>query len=184
MGYTGQTFQTETSSQAPYPCQPPARRSNEHRSTSHKEDHMDIGVFFFTSAESADPAVVAKKAEDLGFASIWVPEHPVLPVHTTTGYPAAPDRPIPRTVGIISRPLCRPGPGLGHDQHDQARHRHLPGARAQPPAAGQRDRHPGSLLQRTFSVRHWRGLAKRRVRGHGRRFSRAAGPRPGIRCWP
>ena len=66
---------------------------------------MDIGVFFFTSAESADPAVVAKKAEDLGFASIWVPEHPVLPVHTTTGYPAAPDRPIPRTVGIISDPF-------------------------------------------------------------------------------
>ena len=66
---------------------------------------MDIGVFFFTSAESADPAVVAKKAEALGFASIWVPEHPVLPVHTTVGYPAAPDRPIPRTIGIISDPF-------------------------------------------------------------------------------
>ena len=66
---------------------------------------MDIGVFFFTSAESADPAIIAKKAEDLGFASIWVPEHPVLPVHTTVGYPAAPDRPIPRTVGIISDPF-------------------------------------------------------------------------------
>lgn len=66
---------------------------------------MDIGVFFFTSAESADPAVVATKAEALGFASIWVPEHPVLPVHTTVGYPAAPDRPIPRTIGIISDPF-------------------------------------------------------------------------------
>lgn len=66
---------------------------------------MDIGVFFFTSGESADPAIIAKKAEDLGFASIWAPEHPVLPVHTTVGYPAAPDRPIPRTVGIISDPF-------------------------------------------------------------------------------
>jgi probable F420-dependent oxidoreductase len=66
---------------------------------------MDIGVFFFTSGESADPAIIAKKAEDLGFASIWVPEHPVLPVHTTVGYPAAPDKPIPRTVGIISDPF-------------------------------------------------------------------------------
>ena len=37
---------------------------------------MDIGVFFFTSGESADPAIVAKKAEDLGFASIWAPETP------------------------------------------------------------------------------------------------------------
>lgn len=66
---------------------------------------MELGVFFFTSGESADPAIIAKKAEDLGFASIWVPEHPVLPVHTTVGYPAAPDRPIPRTVGIISDPF-------------------------------------------------------------------------------
>ena len=66
---------------------------------------MDVGVFYFTSGESADPATVAKKAEDLGFASFWVPEHPVLPVHTTTGYPAAPNEPIPRTVGIISDPF-------------------------------------------------------------------------------
>lgn len=66
---------------------------------------MDVGVFYFTSGESADPAIVAKKAEDLGFASFWVPEHPVLPVHTTTGYPAAPNEPIPRTVGIISDPF-------------------------------------------------------------------------------
>lgn len=66
---------------------------------------MDVGVFYFTSGESADPAIVAIKAEDLGFASFWVPEHPVLPVHTTTGYPAAPNEPIPRTVGIISDPF-------------------------------------------------------------------------------
>lgn len=66
---------------------------------------MDVGVFYFTSGESADPAIVAKKAEDRGFASFWVPEHPVLPVQTTTGYPAAPNEPIPRTVGIISDPF-------------------------------------------------------------------------------
>jgi len=66
---------------------------------------MDIGVFCFTSGESADPAVVAKKAEELGFASFWVPEHPVLPVYTTVGYPMAPDQPIPRTIGIISDPF-------------------------------------------------------------------------------
>ena len=66
---------------------------------------MDIGVFCFTSGESADPAIVAKKAEELGFASFWVPEHPILPVHTTVGYPMAPDQPIPRTIGIISDPF-------------------------------------------------------------------------------
>lgn len=66
---------------------------------------MDVGVFYFASGESADPAIVAKRAEDLGFASFWVPEHPVLPVQTTTGYPAAPNDPIPRTVGIISDPF-------------------------------------------------------------------------------
>src|SRR5579862_7786548 len=30
------------------------------------------------------PAFIAKKAEDLGFESIWYPEHPIVPVDTGT----------------------------------------------------------------------------------------------------
>ena len=124
---------------------------------------MDIGVFYFTSGESADPAVVAQKAEELGFASFWVPEHPILPVYTTTSYPAAPDQPIPRTIGIISDPFVSLARGLGHDHEDQAGHRDLPRAGAQPLVAGQRNLHAGSLFGRTFSVWHRGRLAKGRV---------------------
>src|SRR2546422_2158021 len=44
-----------------------------------KEVVMKVGVFLLASEQAADPAVVAKKAEELGFASFWVPEHPILP---------------------------------------------------------------------------------------------------------
>ena len=41
---------------------------------------MDIGVFVFDSARNIDSAVSARRAEELGFSSYWVPEHTVLPV--------------------------------------------------------------------------------------------------------
>lgn len=39
---------------------------------------MKIGVFEFAIDQSEDPAVLAKRAEELGFASFWVPEHPIV----------------------------------------------------------------------------------------------------------
>jgi probable F420-dependent oxidoreductase len=66
---------------------------------------MKIGVFLLPSEQSADPAVVAKRAEELGFASFWVPEHPILPVHCSSGYPGTPDGSIPPAVGIIADPF-------------------------------------------------------------------------------
>jgi probable F420-dependent oxidoreductase len=66
---------------------------------------MKVGVFLLPSERSADPAVVAKRAEELGFASFWVPEHPILPVHYTSRYPASPDGRIPAAVGIIADPF-------------------------------------------------------------------------------
>jgi probable F420-dependent oxidoreductase len=66
---------------------------------------MKIGVFLLPSQESADPAVVAKRAEELGFASFWVPEHAVLPVHYSSKYPGTPDGRIPPAVGIIADPF-------------------------------------------------------------------------------
>lgn len=57
---------------------------------------MDIGVFQILPDLSADPRVVAKRAEELGFESYWVPEHPVLPVVSDTAYPGvAPGAPPP-----------------------------------------------------------------------------------------
>jgi len=66
---------------------------------------MKIGVFLLASAQSADPAVIAKRAEELGFSSFWVPEHPILPVHCSSRYPGTPDGSIPPAVGIISDPF-------------------------------------------------------------------------------
>ena len=52
---------------------------------------MKIGLFVFQSDSSLDSAQLAKRAEELGFESFWVPEHCVMPVHTTS---AAYRRPV------------------------------------------------------------------------------------------
>ena len=51
---------------------------------------MKIGVFSILPDVAADPAIVAKHAEDLGFASYWVPDHIILPVTYSTPYPGNP----------------------------------------------------------------------------------------------
>lgn len=50
---------------------------------------MDVGIFQILPDMTADPRVVAKRAEELGFESFWVPEHPILPVNYETAYPGA-----------------------------------------------------------------------------------------------
>lgn len=56
---------------------------------SRKQCHgLDIGVFqSLADRETGDPAVVAKRAEDLGFASYWVPEHATIPEGSCDIYP-------------------------------------------------------------------------------------------------
>ena len=56
---------------------------------------MDIGVFVLDTGSAADPAVLAKRAEELGFASFWVPEHTIIPLHYTTPYRGDPNLEIP-----------------------------------------------------------------------------------------
>jgi alkanesulfonate monooxygenase SsuD/methylene tetrahydromethanopterin reductase-like flavin-dependent oxidoreductase (luciferase family) len=50
---------------------------------------MNIGIFLSPSPHPIDPAVVAQKAEALGFDSLWVGEHPIMPVHSTTPAPGS-----------------------------------------------------------------------------------------------
>ena len=45
---------------------------------------MKIGLMVFQSDTSSDPAVLAKRAEDVGFESFFVPEHIFIPVHSTS----------------------------------------------------------------------------------------------------
>ena len=56
---------------------------------------MQIGVFLPVNAQSLDIAELAQKAEAAGFESMWMPEHPVMPVTTTSRYRGTPDGSIP-----------------------------------------------------------------------------------------
>ncbi len=52
-----------------------------------------------------DVAVLAQKAEELGFDSIWVPEHPILPVHTSSQFPGSADGIIPESYSHMMDPF-------------------------------------------------------------------------------
>ena len=66
---------------------------------------MEIGIFVFQTDTSVDTAVLAKRAEELGFESFWVPEHPILPVEITTRDPDSPDGTIPEAYNRIVDPF-------------------------------------------------------------------------------
>ena len=44
---------------------------------------MKVGVGMFVTGYTVDAVTFARAAEDHGFESIWVPDHPVLPVNPT-----------------------------------------------------------------------------------------------------
>ena len=66
---------------------------------------MDIGITARVSSNSIDPSILAQRAEELGFESFWLPEHPILPVNTTTRYGGTADGSIPASMGDIGDPL-------------------------------------------------------------------------------
>jgi len=66
---------------------------------------MNVGIFVFETADSLDTAVLARHAEELGFESFWVPEHPVIPVTTTSPYRGASDGVIPEAYKRIVDPF-------------------------------------------------------------------------------
>jgi probable F420-dependent oxidoreductase len=50
-------------------------------------------------------AVVARQAEALGFDSLWVGEHPILPVQSASPFPGAPDGKIPASYSWFLDPF-------------------------------------------------------------------------------
>jgi hypothetical protein len=77
------------------------------------EAKMKIGILLTVNEYTIDPANLARKAEQLGFESLWFPDHAVMPVHSNT--------PLPETA---------PGKGDrgGCDDAFEGRDRRLPGA--------------------------------------------------------
>ena len=66
---------------------------------------MEIGVSAIISSESMDVATMARKAEEVGFRSFWLPEHAIIPVHTTSRYRGTPDGSIPSFMSDMGDPF-------------------------------------------------------------------------------
>ena len=49
---------------------------------------MPVGIVVPLPADTMDPAFIARKAEELGFESIWYHEHPILPVNSASPFPS------------------------------------------------------------------------------------------------
>lgn len=64
---------------------------------------MTIGISIPLPAYTIDPAFMAKKAEDLGFTSIWYAEHPAVPVHSESPFPSTGGE-IPWTYSHFTEP--------------------------------------------------------------------------------
>lgn len=67
---------------------------------------MKIGILAFVTASTADAATVARKCEALGFESLFLPEHPVVPVHYATRYPTG-DGTLPEAASHFGDPLIQ-----------------------------------------------------------------------------
>jgi probable F420-dependent oxidoreductase len=66
---------------------------------------MNIGVSTRVSSHSMDIVAVARKAESLGFESLWLPEHSIMPVRVTTRYQGSPDGSIPPSMSDVGDPF-------------------------------------------------------------------------------
>ena len=64
---------------------------------------MKVGTSVPLPAYTIDPAFMAKKAEDLGFDSIWYAEHPAVPVQSDSPFPATGGE-IPWTYSHFTEP--------------------------------------------------------------------------------
>ena len=70
---------------------------------------MNIGISTFPTDYSVDIAVLAKRAEEMGFESLWVPEHPILPVNASSPWPGSADGVIPKVYADIVDPFVALG---------------------------------------------------------------------------
>jgi len=66
---------------------------------------MKVGVNVGVNSKTMEIGAIAKKAEDLGFESVWMPEHPIIPVHSTSKYGGTPDGSIPASMSDMADPF-------------------------------------------------------------------------------
>ena len=131
---------------------------------------MKIGIFALLSEKTLDPVSVARRCEELGFESIWAPEHAIIPVHTKVPYPAL-DGKIPDVYTRFPDPFVLLGmmPSVTRTLKLGAG---MPGAGTPSAGAGQGSRDLGLLFGRPVSLRHRGRMAGGRIRNHRRQLSR------------
>ena len=66
---------------------------------------MKIGISTFPTDYSPDVAAVARRAEELGFESLWVPEHVIVPAGSSTKWPGSAEGAIPKVYADIADPF-------------------------------------------------------------------------------
>ena len=62
---------------------------------------MDIGIMIAATAETGNIAEIAREVENLGYASFFIPEHPVIPIGFKTKTPWLADCPSITAAGWI-----------------------------------------------------------------------------------
>src|SRR5215813_5230165 len=99
---------------------------------------MKYGILMFPTQHPVDVAVVARQAEALGFASLWVGEHPIMPVHSASPFPGSPDGRIPDSYSWFLDPFVTLARASAVTTKLQLG-RHHPHPRAQSASFGQGD---------------------------------------------
>ena len=66
---------------------------------------MKVGVLTFPTNPPVDVAVLARRAEELGYNSLWVGEHPIMPVDSVSPFPGSPDGVIPDSYSWFVDPF-------------------------------------------------------------------------------
>lgn len=69
-----------------------------------KVEPVRIGVDFFFADRTVTPGRLASRIEDLGFESLWVPDHPALPMDPSIVYSAG-DGSVPEIYGEMLDPF-------------------------------------------------------------------------------
>lgn len=66
---------------------------------------IKIGVLVIFTEQTGEPGEIACEAETLGFASVWIGEHLLIPVHTTTHSPRSADGKVPACYAHFADPF-------------------------------------------------------------------------------
>lgn len=70
---------------------------------------INVGISTFPTDYSVDIAILANNAENLGFDSMWLAEHPILPVDSKTPWPGSEDGVIPKKYADTADPFVALG---------------------------------------------------------------------------